>query len=171
MTEIAYIGLGSNLGDRQVALTTAIDLMDEDKGCQNTARSPVYETQPIGPEQPPFLNQVVQMETELDPDQMLQLLLRTEFQLGRKRSAERWGPRKIDLDLLLLGAHQVDRPGLKVPHPHLTARTFVLIPLLSLAPDLVHPVTGQRLSEALDALQESDERGWVRPFEETDGAA
>ncbi len=166
MTEQAYIGLGGNLGDREAALSQACDLIGGVIG-----RSGIFQTEPIGPEQPAFLNQVILIETQLDPGQLLQHLLDIELQLGRERRGARWGPRTIDLDLLLMGDRIVDRPGLKVPHPHLTQRSFVLVPLLELTPDLRHPVSAQPLRDCLEALRESDDWTWIEPHKEPHGDA
>jgi 2-amino-4-hydroxy-6-hydroxymethyldihydropteridine diphosphokinase len=134
----AYIGLGSNLGDREENVRRALELL-EDLGAVRS--STVRETDPIGiTEQPKFLNAVAELDTDLPAGELLQRLLAIERELGRDREHElRWGPRTIDLDLLLYGAATIDEPGLTVPHPRLAKRRFVLEPLHELDPQLALP--------------------------------
>lgn len=141
----AYIGLGSNLGDRETAIRRAVGYLDEVDGIVVTAMSALRETDPWGPvEQPPFLNGAVAIDTGLDPRVLLDVLLEVERRLGRDRgeASKRWGPRTIDLDLLLYGDLYVDEPGLTVPHPRLHERRFALEPLADLAPSLEIPGKG-----------------------------
>jgi 2-amino-4-hydroxy-6-hydroxymethyldihydropteridine diphosphokinase len=148
----AYVGLGSNLGDRESTIRRAVALLDEAPGVDVLAVSTLRETEPWGPvEQPAYLNGAVELETGLGPRELLDVLLEVERSLGRVR-AERWGPRTIDLDLLLHGDAVVDEPGLTLPHPHLHERRFALEPLAELAPDAVVPRRGQvvDLLRALD---------------------
>jgi 2-amino-4-hydroxy-6-hydroxymethyldihydropteridine diphosphokinase len=141
----AFIGLGSNLGEREAQLRAALDAIAQLPGTQLVRVSSLYDTEPVGEtEQPNFLNAVAQVDTELTARQLLWNLLLIERRLGRIRT-RRWGPRTIDLDLLLYGSLVVDEPDLKVPHPELTRRSFVLVPLVELDPLLAHPVTGQTL--------------------------
>ena len=151
----AYVGVGANLGDREATIGRAIDLLGAAPGIEVTAVSLLRETDPWGPvEQPRYLNGVVEFETRLDPRALLEVLLSVEQALGRDRTGERWGPRTIDLDLLVHGEVVLDEPGLTVPHPRLTERRFALEPLAELAPDLVLPgqtATVQALLDALDA--------------------
>jgi 2-amino-4-hydroxy-6-hydroxymethyldihydropteridine diphosphokinase len=138
----AFVGIGSNLGDRETNLARAIELLSAEDGIDVVAVSEIRETEPVGPvEQGPFLNGVVQVETSLRPGELLERLLSVESRLGRVR-AERWGPRTIDLDLLLYGDEVIDERGLTVPHPRLGQRRFVLEPLADLAPTLVVPGLG-----------------------------
>jgi 2-amino-4-hydroxy-6-hydroxymethyldihydropteridine diphosphokinase len=134
---VAYVGLGANLGDREETIRAAVaELPDV------VAVSPLRETDPVGvTDQPQFLNGVAALETELAPRELLDVLLAVERRLGRERR-ERWGPRTIDLDLLLYGDEVIDEDGLKVPHPRLHERRFVLEPLADLAPQLVVPGLG-----------------------------
>lgn len=129
----AYLGLGANLGDRWAALRRAVASLPD-----VVAVSPVYETAPVGGPvgQPPYLNAVVALDTELTPRQLLEVAHRLEQEAGRVR-AERWGPRTLDVDVLLVGDLVVDEPDLQVPHPRLWGRPFVLIPLADVAPELV----------------------------------
>jgi 2-amino-4-hydroxy-6-hydroxymethyldihydropteridine diphosphokinase len=139
----AWIGLGSNLGDREGYLRRALDALDSDPATEVAAISTFLETEPVGfLDQPHFLNAAARVETELGPRQLLERLLAVEFQLGRTRDGPRFGPRTIDLDLLLFGDEVVDEPGLRVPHPRLHERRFVLEPLAELDPGLVVPGHG-----------------------------
>jgi 2-amino-4-hydroxy-6-hydroxymethyldihydropteridine diphosphokinase len=134
----AYVGVGSNLGDREGTIRAAIDGLPG-----VVAVSKLRETEPVGPvEQPTFLNGAVALETELSPRELLDLLLAVERGLGRERR-ERWGPRTIDLDLLLYGDRTVDEPGLTLPHPRLHERRFALEPLAELDPELEIPGRGR----------------------------
>ena len=134
----AYIGLGSNLGDREATMRAAVAALPG-----VLAVSTLRETEPVGvTDQPAFLNGAAAVETELTPRELLETLLAIERALGRERR-ERWGPRTIDLDLLLYGAETVDEPGLTVPHPHLHERRFALEPLAELDPELEIPGRGR----------------------------
>jgi 2-amino-4-hydroxy-6-hydroxymethyldihydropteridine diphosphokinase len=138
----AFVGIGSNLGDREGHLREALDLLAAEEGIEIVAVSALRETEPVGPvEQGPFLNGAVQVATELRPFELLERLLDIEQRLGRVRR-ERFGPRTIDLDLLLYGDELVEEPGLTVPHPRLHERRFALEPLVELAPGLVVPGRG-----------------------------
>ena len=138
----AYVGLGANLGPREVTLLRAVDLLAAVDGVEVVAVSQLRETDPVGiVDQPPFLNGAVAIDTSLAPRALLDVLLETERALGRLR-AERWGPRTIDLDLLVYGDQIVDEPGLRVPHPRLAERRFALEPLADLDPALEIPGLG-----------------------------
>jgi 2-amino-4-hydroxy-6-hydroxymethyldihydropteridine diphosphokinase len=153
----AYVGLGANLGDREGTIRRAVTLLGEADGVDAVALSTLRETEPWGPvAQPSFLNGVVALETELGPRALLDLLLGIERRLGRVRS-ERWGPRTIDLDLLLYGDTVVDEAGLTLPHPRLHERRFALEPLAELAPDAVVPGRGtvEELLRSLEAGEPS----------------
>jgi 2-amino-4-hydroxy-6-hydroxymethyldihydropteridine diphosphokinase len=148
----AYIGLGANLGPREVTLLRAADLLAGEPGIEVLEISQLRETDPVGDvEQPSFLNGAVAVETTLSPRDLLDVLLRIERELGRVRDGERWGPRTIDLDLLLYGEEVVDQEGLRVPHPRLYERRFALEPLTDLEPELEIPGRG-RVSEVLAEL-------------------
>lgn len=149
----AYVGLGSNLGEREALIRLALDDLARLPGTRVVRASSLYDTEPVGEvEQPNFLNAVAQLDTELTARQLLWNLLLIERRLGRVRS-KKWGPRTIDLDLLLFGSLVVDEADLKVPHPELTRRSFVLVPLVELDPLLVHPVTGETLLNHLSRLK------------------
>ena len=138
----AYIGLGTNLGDRETNLDRAIELLDRDD-IRVLRTSRFRETEPVGyAAQPPFLNAAVLIETSLAPRELLDRLLAIERELGRVRRGPRFGPRTIDLDLLLYGERVIDEPGLTVPHPRLHERRFVLEPLQELDAGLVVPALG-----------------------------
>lgn len=139
----AYVGLGSNLGDRERMLWGAVHMLAFNPEVDVVAVSSIRETDPVGfADQPRFLNAAAAVDTELDPRALLDLLLSVERELGRMREGSRFGPRTIDLDLLLYGDEVVDEPGLTVPHPRLHERRFVLEPLAELDPDLTVPEKG-----------------------------
>jgi 2-amino-4-hydroxy-6-hydroxymethyldihydropteridine diphosphokinase len=148
----AFISLGSNLGDRARTLERAREFLSEEEGLELVRCSPVYETDPVGPgEQARYLNAVAEIETALDPEDLLDRLHRIEDRLGRVR-ATRWGARTLDLDLLLYGELILDSGSLTVPHPRLCERRFVLQPLADLAPDLKVPGAGRTVRELLEAV-------------------
>jgi 2-amino-4-hydroxy-6-hydroxymethyldihydropteridine diphosphokinase len=148
----AYVGIGANLGDRRATLERAVELLDQQRDVDVVAVSSLRETEPWGPvPQPPFLNGAVAVETILSARALLGVLLDVERALGRIREGERWGPRTIDLDLLLFGDEVVDEPGLRVPHPRLPERAFALEPLAELDPELELP-DHRRVVDLLAAL-------------------
>lgn len=152
----AFAGLGSNLGDRRANLQAAVQALRQTQAIIVRRVSAFSETTPQGgPPQPSFLNAVVELDTELGAEQLLQHFLRIENHLGRVR-AERWGPRIIDLDLLLYDSDTLNGPDLKVPHPRMHERLFVLRPLVEIAPDAWHPVLGKTARQLLDDLSEAD---------------
>jgi 2-amino-4-hydroxy-6-hydroxymethyldihydropteridine diphosphokinase len=145
--EIAYVGLGSNLGAREQHLSAALAALRATPGIRNLAVSNVYETRAVGPgDQRCHLNAVARLETELSPRALLERLLAIEQAEGRVRGGQRHLPRTLDLDLLLYGEEQIDEPGLVVPHPGLHERSFVLEPLCDLAAEQVHPQLGERIA-------------------------
>jgi 2-amino-4-hydroxy-6-hydroxymethyldihydropteridine diphosphokinase len=150
----AYVGLGANLGDREDTIRRAVALVDELAGVAVVRVSSLRETEPWGPvDQPRYLNGAVAVETDVPPRELLDALLDVERRLGRARDdEERWGPRTIDLDLLLYGDLVLDEPGLDVPHPRLHERRFALEPLAELAPDALVPGRGT-VAELLRVLE------------------
>ena len=139
----AYVGLGSNMGDRERMLWSAVHMLAFNPEVDVVAVSSIRETEPVGiADQPRFLNAAAAIETELESRALLELLLSIERELGRTRDGPRFGPRTIDIDLLLYGDEIVDEPGLTVPHPRLHERRFVLEPLAELDPGLTVPEKG-----------------------------
>ncbi len=139
----AYVGLGSNLGDREATLHAALDLLAGEEGIEVAAVSAFHETDPVGLlDQPRFLNAAAAVDTDIPARELLGRLLAVERGLGRSREGPRFGPRTIDLDLLLYGGERIDEPGLEVPHPRLHERLFALEPLAELDPGLVVPGRG-----------------------------
>lgn len=149
----AFLGLGSNVGDRVETLHSAVYALDDAAGMTVVDVSGVYETEPWGPvDQEPFLNCVVRVRTDLDPHALLGECQLTEEAFGRDRADERrWGPRTLDVDVLLYDGREIDTPGLTVPHPRLAERAFVLIPLLEVFPGGALP-DGRRLTSLLAEL-------------------
>lgn len=149
MATRVFVGLGSNLGDRELNLRRALERLEE---LGPVRASSIRETDPVGvTDQPKFLNAAAELATELPPAELLERLLEIERELGRDRATERrWGPRVIDLDLLLFGEEAIDEPGLTVPHPRLGGRRFVLEPLCELNEDLTLP-DGTRVRDLLAA--------------------
>jgi 2-amino-4-hydroxy-6-hydroxymethyldihydropteridine diphosphokinase len=155
----AFVGLGSNLGDRLQNLQASLPLLEE-RGIRILRSSRVYETDPVGgPPQPDYLNAVVEVETDRSARELLDACLEVEGALGRVR-AERWGPRVIDLDILTFGSEVIDDPNLQLPHPRMHERGFVLVPLLELDADPHLPGDRKAATLRLDAYTL---RG-VRPF-------
>ncbi len=134
----AAIGLGSNLGDSFATLQAAVQQLAATPGLRVSGQSHWYQTSPIGPPQPDYLNGCLVLQTHYPPEQILKILLATEKQFGRVRK-ERWGPRTLDLDLLLYDQVVLETSVLTIPHPHLHERAFVLVPLAELLPNWIHP--------------------------------
>ena len=152
----AFVSLGSNLGDREAHFALALRRLGVLPRTRVEALSPVFETDPVGPPpQGPFLNAVVALHTSLSARALLEALLAIEREAGRRRSAERWTARTLDLDLLLYGEEVIDEPGLTVPHPRLAERPFVLEPLAALAPALRHPVLRERIDVLAARVRDS----------------
>jgi 2-amino-4-hydroxy-6-hydroxymethyldihydropteridine diphosphokinase len=150
----AAIALGSNLGDSKTILESALDTLHQTAGINITARSPFYQTAPIGPPQPDYLNACALLETPLNPDALLSALLHTETLFGRQRK-ERWGARTLDLDLLLFNDVILNTEHLQIPHPRLIERAFVLVPLATIAPDWIEPHSGQTIAALAQKIDQT----------------
>jgi 2-amino-4-hydroxy-6-hydroxymethyldihydropteridine diphosphokinase len=148
---VCAIALGSNLGDSQTILNQAVMMLAQTEGLTLKARSHWYQTKAVGPPQPDYLNGCILLETSLRPHPLLALLLATEKKFGRVRR-ERWGPRTLDLDLLLFDALILETSNLQIPHPHMTERAFVLVPLAEIAPDWIHPVSRQAIATLVQTV-------------------
>jgi 2-amino-4-hydroxy-6-hydroxymethyldihydropteridine diphosphokinase len=158
MRTLALIGLGSNLGNRKANLDGAVEALRETPGITVQAISSFHETRPVGGPsgQGDYLNAAAALETTLDPFALLHRLQEVESNFGRVR-AERWGPRSLDLDLLLYDDLVVETAELTVPHPAMSTRRFVLEPLAEISPTAVHPRTGRTIAEMIDDLNRNDE--------------
>jgi len=155
------IGVGSNLGSRERWL--AFGVRELSKRFSDLRCSRVYVTEPVGrSDQSAFLNLCCVGRTRVGPEALMEAMRRTEARAGRNRSVGRWGPRTLDLDLLLYGDRVLESPGLRVPHPRMTERGFVLVPLSEVAPNWRHPVTGRTIRELLRGLEST---GGVRPWD------
>ena len=153
LTAAVYLGLGANVGNRLANLRLALARMQTFARVEAVSR--LYETAPVGlKEQPPFLNAACRVTTGLEPAALLRFLKNLEAEIGRRPGGPLWGPRPIDLDILLYGERVVETDGLRIPHPRLAERAFVLAPLCDLAPELRHPVLGKTIRELLDAVDE-----------------
>ncbi|BCS51740.1 2-amino-4-hydroxy-6-hydroxymethyldihydropteridine diphosphokinase [Geobacter sp. SVR] len=149
----AYIGIGSNLGDRELNLLRGVAEIGKLPLSRVTGLSPFYETSPVGvTDQPAFYNAVLSLATALTPPELLSGLQRIENEVFNRTREHRWGPRNIDLDLLLYGSEVIDSEELTIPHPRMAERRFVLQPLCVLAPGLIHPVLGRSMVELLAML-------------------
>lgn len=152
MMRRVYIGIGSNLGDREFLIRKAVESLRQLPRTNVSGVSSLYDTEPVGEtDQPPFLNAVAWLETELLPRDLLWQMLLIEKRMGRVRS-RRWGPRPIDLDLLFYDEQVIEEPDLQIPHPEAHRRAFVLLPLLELDPNFRHPVTQETVRRMIQKL-------------------
>ena len=156
MPHRVYIGIGSNLGDRRANTVEAVERMGKLPGTRLVRASSLYESEPLGDAKTWFVNSVIEIETDLLPDALLRRLKAIEEAMGRKRvKGKRWGSRIIDLDILLCDHDVIDKRSLKVPHPEMHKRRFVLLPLAELAPHVVHPQLGQSVSSLLATVKDA----------------
>ena len=156
MNKGIFISLGGNLGEVQSTFVDAIELLEE-RGVFVVKESSIYQTEPVGnTDQDWFYNQVIQIETELNPHELLETCLAVEKILGRIRTEENWGPRFIDIDLICFDQEIIDTKDLTLPHPQAYKRRFVLIPLVEIAPDFTEPTTHKTVKELLSDLERSD---------------
>jgi len=155
VTDYVYIGMGSNLGSRSNHLESAVRALEQIGGGAGVRRSCLYESAPLGPAQPRFLNAAVQMECGLAPQRLLSILKQIELDQGRQRT-DRWGPRSLDLDILLWDNRLVADANLQIPHLELHKRRFALEPLCDLAPATKHPLLGKSMSELLRSVLVQD---------------
>ncbi|EAW34392.1 2-amino-4-hydroxy-6-hydroxymethyldihydropteridine diphosphokinase [Lyngbya sp. PCC 8106] len=151
---ISAIALGSNLGDSRATLENTLKTIDQTPGITVKTYSSWYKTAPIGPSQPDYLNGCAVLEVQLTPQELLTTLLAIEDKFGRVRQ-ERWGARTLDLDVLLFGDLILETPKLQIPHPRMTERAFVLVPLAEIAPDWVEPVSGKVISQLVEKVDSS----------------
>jgi len=160
---IAYVGLGANWGDPVRQLSEALERLNAAEEVEVTRVSAFYRNPPLGPpDQPWYVNAAVRVRTRLGPEELLRLLQQVEAALGRVRG-EHWGPRRLDLDLLLYNGEVIFAPDLVVPHPEMHRRAFVLVPLAEIAPQAWHPVLGKSAGELLAELNPAD-RAAMQPL-------
>lgn len=164
MMKTAYLGLGANIGDSKGNLREAVRQIAADSSCEVTAVSPLYETKPVGFEdQPDFLNAVIEVKTKLSPSDILSLCNKVEENLGRKRTI-RWGPRVIDIDVLLYEDMESSDESLTIPHPRMLERAYVLAPLADIAPnmELVGGITASEAAQRIGqmGIKKIDDETW-----------
>ena len=162
MGATAFLGLGTNLGDRLANLQRAVDVLSATPGVRIVRSSRIYETAPVGPAQPDFLNAVIEVDTDLEPHDLLAAAAAVERDLERVRDV-RWGPRTIDVDILSFDDRVIDTPDLTVPHPRMHERGFVVAPLLELEPDPPLP-GGRRAADLSTEGWSSDVRLFAAPL-------
>jgi 2-amino-4-hydroxy-6-hydroxymethyldihydropteridine diphosphokinase len=155
MSHHCAIALGSNLGDSLVTLEGAVETLSQTPGICLETHSSWYKTKAVGPEQPDYLNGCAILRVEIIPHLLLEILLKIETKFGRLR-LERWGPRSLDLDLLLYDDLIIETPNLQIPHPRMNERAFVLVPLMEIAPNWTEPISGIKVKELIKAVDCSD---------------
>jgi 2-amino-4-hydroxy-6-hydroxymethyldihydropteridine diphosphokinase len=156
MPHRVHIGIGSNLGDRRANTGEAIEKVAQLPGTRVVRASSLYESEPLGDAKTWFVNSVIEIESELTAEALLKKLQAIEEAMGRKRvKGKRWGSRIIDLDILLFDQDVIDKRNLKIPHPELHKRRFVLLPLAELAPQVIHPQLGQSISTLLATVKDA----------------
>jgi 2-amino-4-hydroxy-6-hydroxymethyldihydropteridine diphosphokinase len=151
----AYIGIGSNLGKKKENYLEALDRLAKIPDTRITKESSLYESEPLGDSKEWYVNGTIELETELGPEQLLKRLKNIERQMGRKKVRKRWGARIIDLDILLFDDLKLNKRSLRIPHPEMHNRKFVLIPLSEIAPQVVHPVLDATISGLLLKLKDN----------------
>ncbi len=154
MAHQVYIGIGSNLGNKRENYLEALERIAKTPKTRIIKESSVYESQPLGDSKEWFINGVIEIETELKPELLLTKFKNIERAMGRKKVRKRWGARIIDLDILLYDSLVMNKKTLKIPHPEMHQRKFVLIPLSELAPQVIHPVLGTSISELLVGVKD-----------------
>lgn len=160
--KLAYIALGSNIEPREIYLQKAVEFLDEHESIQVKRQSSIYETEPVGyVDQEKFLNKVMEIETSLDAAELLAYCQSTEINLGRKRELK-WGPRTIDLDILLYNQENINSEQLIVPHPRMQERAFVLIPLQEIHPAINIPLLNKSVSTILDEVSPQEKEGVMK---------
>jgi len=166
MPHRVHIGIGSNLGDRRANTAEAIEKVSKLPGTRVIRASSLYESEPLGNAKTWFVNSVIELETDLTPEALLKKLKGIEEAMGRKRvKGKRWGSRIIDLDILFYDNEIVEKRNLKIPHPRLPQRRFVLVPLSELAPQLIHPGLNQSVSELLATTKDTKKIHMMRANE------
>ncbi|WP_034681585.1 2-amino-4-hydroxy-6-hydroxymethyldihydropteridine diphosphokinase [Caldalkalibacillus mannanilyticus] len=159
-----YLSLGTNMGDRLFFLQEALRLLGESKNIQIAKASSIYETEPVGyTDQPAFLNMVIHGQTSLSPEHLLETTQLVEQTLGRKREI-RWGPRTIDIDILLYNNREIKMDHLTIPHPRMNERAFVMIPLAEIAPDLIVPGEVAKVAETVALFKGKGVQKWRNKF-------
>ncbi|MBN2010290.1 2-amino-4-hydroxy-6-hydroxymethyldihydropteridine diphosphokinase [candidate division KSB1 bacterium] len=162
-----YLSLGSNEGDRLFNLYRAVELINANRKIRVTATSSIYETEPVGYiEQAWFLNAVAEIESSLNPFEMLRFVKKIEERMGREQTF-RWGPRVIDIDIVVYGSEIINDPSLTIPHPEMQRRKFVLIPLCEINPHFIHPIFNQTVNRLLKQCPD-DQIAWYAPFQQNE---
>ena len=159
---LAYIGIGSNLGKKKENYLEALARVAKIPGTRIIKESSLYESEPLGDSREWYVNGVIEIETELKAEELLKRCKNIERAMGRKRVRKRWGARIIDLDILLYDNSVMDKKNLKIPHPEMQMRKFVLIPLSEIAPQVIHPVLGMTISELLVGVKDNKKISLLR---------